>query len=263
MNFTNLNTRPEAPVISGSWTRILIALDSWFLTKPRRDTSNEHQISENFIFKTGYAWVAMYVTQKTTNLEETGSEQPDNHACTTTFKFKVAGFDDIRREFITKYGKEPMVVLIQKCGETYPKVLGDSCSVVNMSWKYAEGGSAGDEAAVEMSFVREGAYPAAIYKGSVTNTNIFANNDATPSLAGGTFFMTATGNSGALEITALDDAVVGGTYTIIGSGGTNGTEIQHGTNFNLVGEVTWEDDAGAFLTLYCHAAGKFVELSRG
>ena len=262
MDLSQMKKRPQGVVISGNWTRVLVALEDDFAVKPTRDAGNEHQISQNFVFKPGKAWNAMYSTQKTTNLDEKGSEQPDNDAATSVFKLKVAGFDAIRREFVTKHQKDNFIILIQKCGQDYPIAFGDSCSYCKISWAYAEGTNAGDESAVEITFTREGAFPAAIYKGAVSNNNIFAADDVTPSVADGMNFMT-NDNTAPTAITNLDNAVVGATYLILGGGGANASIIADGGNFSLVGGATWTATAGTYIRLFCRGANDFVELDRG
>jgi hypothetical protein len=261
MDFTKMNEKPTTPNISGNWTKIWWVDRDWCESIPLRDTGDPHLISQNIVLKDGYSWIPLYATKDTTNKEDTGSELPDNDAASSVFKMKVP-FDIFRREFVTKYGKKNMLLLVQKCGMAYPELMGDSCSSVTMSWKRSEGTKPSEENLVEFTFTREGAYPDAEYRGAINNQNVFTADDATPDVANGTIFMTSGDNSGALTITNLDNAVVGVSYTIMGGDGANATTISDGGNFSLDGAADWTGDIGSTITLYCRAASDFVELSR-
>jgi hypothetical protein len=261
MDFTKLIEKPAGPNLSGNYTQIYFILKEWALTIPNRDTGDPHLMSSDIVLKTGRAWVPLYSTKDTTNLEETGSELPDNDAATSVFKMKTP-FDIWRREFVAKYGKKDMLLLIQKCGVQYPILLGDACTVVNMFWKKTEGTKAGEENLAEFTFNWEGAYVSVQYRGTIGNQNIFAADDATPSVAGGTEWFTSNANTAETTITDLDDANVGAKYTILGGGGDEDTKIVAGGNFSLAGDVTWVASVGSAITFFVRGAGDFVELGR-
>jgi len=260
MDYTKLNTKQDIPNISGNWNKILYADLEWIEDMPSRNPSNLAMITDDVVFKTGKNWVPLYATAKTTQKEDTGSEQPDNDAVTSTFKMK-APMDIYRREFITKHGKKKCILLVQKCGQPYPEVMGDKCSYVVMSWTRAEGTNPGDENLIEFTFTREGAYPDAEYRGAVEGNNTFTADDATPSVADGSTFFTASDNTGPVTITDLDDAIVGKTYTIIGADGVETTTIPNSGNFNLSDD--WTGDVGSYINIYCRGVDDFVELGRG
>ena len=86
-----------------------------------------------------------------------------------------------------------------------------------------------------------------------------AANDATPSVAGGNIFTTSA-NTGATEITDLDDCTAGQTVTIIGGSDTNSSTIADGGNFNLSG--AWTAAADDVLILYVQADNDYLEIGR-
>lgn len=260
MDLSKLNTKPASPIISGTWTRVWIGIRSQISTFPQRDSDDKTQISDDIVFASGYSWIPFYTTEKTTKLEESGSDEPDNDACTTTFTCMVAGLDQVRKQFVAEYGKEKMVVLIQKCGMPYPLLIGDYCSSATMSWKYTEGENGPDKSGREFTFTRVGAFDSAFYKGAIEGSNVFAADDATPSVAIGSTFITGT-NTAATAITNLDNAIVGSTLTILGGGGTNASTIANSGNFTLT--EAWTATAGSYITLYVRGANDFVELARG
>lgn len=260
MDLTKLANKPAAPNISGNYQRILIALKEDVLTMPSRNPSNVVEIVDDVVFRPGKSWIAMYSTAETSSLNEKGSENPDNDNVTSVFKFRVGGYDEYRKQFIAEHGTKDMYALIQKCGQTYPTIIGDHCSVAKLSWVFEEDEKPDGVQGVTFTLTRNGAYPCALYKGAVTNNNIFAADDATPSVADGSIFMTGT-NTAACAITSLDDAVVGSTITILGGGGTNASTIANSGNFTLT--AAWTATAGTYIVLYVRGATDFVELERG
>lgn len=259
MDYSKLNQKTDIPNISGNWNKILYADLDWIEEMPAR-SANKAIITDDIVFKTGKAWVPLYATAKTTMKEDTGSELPDNDAVTSSFKMK-APMDIYRREFINTHGKKKCILLVQKCGQPYPELMGDKCSYVVMSWVRTEGVNPGDENLIEFTFTREGAYVDAEYRGTVEGNNTFTADDATPSVADGSTFFTSSDNTGPLSITDLDDAVVGKTYTIMGADGDETTTIANAGNFTLTAD--WTGAVGGYIHLYCRGAGDFVELSRG
>lgn len=96
---------------------------------------------------------------------------------------------------------------------------------------------------------------------TVSTTAIaFTADDDTPSVAGGTEFVTVA-NTVATAITTLDDAVVGRYYTLYGGSNTNSSTIANAGSFDLTAAMTLSE--GSFLKLFCRAASDFVEIERG
>jgi len=259
MDFIKLGKKPQGPNISGNYTRIWWLQKDWAVMVPQRDQGNEHLISQNIVLKPGKSWIPLYATKDTTTKEDTGSDSYDNDATTSTFKMKVP-FDIFRKEFVTKYGTEDMLLLIQKCGQPYPELMGDSCSSVKMTWAKSEGAKASEENLVEFTFTREGAYPDAEYRGTVLNNNVFPADAVTPSVADGTTFFTSADNTANRVLTGLTNATVGMHYTIIGGGGAFTTTIENAGAFSL--SADWVGTVGSTITLYCRGINDFVELSR-
>jgi hypothetical protein len=92
-----------------------------------------------------------------------------------------------------------------------------------------------------------------------TAPKTIADGDATPSVAGGNIFTTSE-NTGATEITDLDDPIAGQTVTIIGGSDTNSSTIADGGNFNLSG--AWTASLDDVLILYVQADNDYIEIGR-
>lgn len=95
---------------------------------------------------------------------------------------------------------------------------------------------------------------------AVADSLQFDADETTPSLKGGTVFVTGE-NTKATEITNLTDAVPGTVYTIHGNGDANASTISNGGNFVLTKNITLK--GGTFIMLTVAAGNKFYEVSRG
>lgn len=88
----------------------------------------------------------------------------------------------------------------------------------------------------------------------------FAPDETTPSLQGGSVFVTGE-NTKATVITNFTDAIAGKTYTIHGSGKENASTIATGGSFVLTSALTLS--TGKFIKLVKTDDGKFYEVARG
>ena len=86
-----------------------------------------------------------------------------------------------------------------------------------------------------------------------------ADGDTTPDISGGTIFITSA-NTGATEITDLDNPTVGQVVTLIGGSDTNSSTIADGGNFKLSAAMTLGLDDS--ITLFVKADNYYVEISR-
>ena len=89
---------------------------------------------------------------------------------------------------------------------------------------------------------------------------VFTANDTTPSLAGGTEFITHA-NTAATAITNFDDGVAGTVYTINGAGSTNASTIAANNN-NILVTALMTLSAGTYIKVVCRNDGKFQEVER-
>lgn len=90
-------------------------------------------------------------------------------------------------------------------------------------------------------------------------TCTIADGDATPSVLGCTI-LTTSANTGATEITDLDDPVVGSIVYLVGGSATNSSTITDGGNFNL--SAGWTAALDDVLILYVQADNDYLELGR-
>lgn len=99
--------------------------------------------------------------------------------------------------------------------------------------------------------------------GNTDDPNVieFGADDVTPSVDGGSEFITSPDNTGAVAITNFDDGEAGKTYTIHGGGGAEDTTIASGANIVLVG-ATWTGTVGTWIKFYYTESGKYKEIGR-
>jgi hypothetical protein len=86
-----------------------------------------------------------------------------------------------------------------------------------------------------------------------------ADGDATPDISGGEIFITSA-NTGATEITDLDNPTIGQVITIMGGSDTNASTITDAYPFVL--SAGWTAGLWDTLTLFVQSATRFVEISR-
>ena len=85
------------------------------------------------------------------------------------------------------------------------------------------------------------------------------DGDATPSVNGGNIFVTSS-NTGATEITDLDNPIAGQVIYLIGGSNTNSSTIADGGNFNL--SAGWTANVDDVLILLVQADNDYIELGR-
>jgi len=84
-------------------------------------------------------------------------------------------------------------------------------------------------------------------------------DDTTPDVSGGNIFVTSA-NTGATEITDLDNPVVGQLVLLVGGSDTNSSTIADSSPFAL--SAAWTASADDTLLLYVRADNDYVEITR-
>lgn len=173
--------------------------------------------------------------------EHTSLESVDNTQATAITEIKDL---PVGGTCILKCGSNTNAITIAKAGKfanisaAWNPVLGDTITIFRR----------GTDDFVDLARTTE-----------ATTAIAFTKDDATPSVTGGTKFITVA-NDAALAITNLDNAVVGTTYTIYGGSATNSATIANAGNFSLTAAMTL--GVGTWIQLYARADGTFVEKSR-
>jgi hypothetical protein len=263
MDLTLLKDRPVGAIVGGGYNTVFFALKKWLAdgNLPERDTTNKAVVSSNIVFKTGFGWTPLYVTDQKQKLVEKQSDKADNDNVTKTFTGFHPGFKEAFRQFISEYGKEKMVLLVFKAGEPYPFLLGQKDSFALLSIESDSGEKGDDDAGNKLTWVFDGPYLSAIYKGTVTMSDtVIVANATTLDASKGSYFITSP-NTAATALAGMSNASVGQTIVIQGGSSTNATTIANAAPFSLTAAMTLE--LGAFIKLYVRGANDFVEIARG
>lgn len=264
MDLTLLKDRPKGAIVGGGYNTVFFALKSWLAdgNLPERDVTNKAVISTNIVFKAGYGWTPLYVTDQKQKLTEKQSDKADNDNVSKTFTGWHPGFKEPFRQFVSEYGKDKMVLLIFKAGEPYPFLQGQRDSFALLSVESESGEKGDDDAGNKLTWVFDGPYLSAIYKGSVTMSDtVLAANATTLDASKGSYFITSL-NSAPTALASIANAAVGQTIVIQGGGtGANATSIANAGAFSLTAAMSLT--LGSYIKLYVRGAGDFVELDRG
>jgi len=262
MDFTELKEKPGGPISGGGWDKVYFCLASDLVSSlPNRDAGNKAVISDDIVFKTDKGWNPLYVTKDKQSINEVGNDLRDNDGYSSTFIGSHPGMKQAMRQFISEYGSEEFYLLIFNCGAQYPILFGRQCQPASLKAEVASGSKSDEEVMNTLTFTSNGPYLSAIYKGVFTaGQGVIAADDDTPDVSVGTQFITSA-NTGATDITDLDNPVVGSTITIFGGSDTNSSTITAAGNFSLTALMTLA--VGTWIQLYVRADDDYVELARG
>jgi hypothetical protein len=96
---------------------------------------------------------------------------------------------------------------------------------------------------------------------AISVANIFADGDATPTVAAGDTFVTSS-NTAPLAITNLTNAIPNRIYTIYGGSATNSTTIANAGNFVLIAGAMTLGVGNVIKLQKSESNSKFYEISR-
>lgn len=264
LDLTLLKDRPKGIITGGGFDTVFVAMKTWLVNGnlPDRDVSNLAAISSNIVFKQGYGWMPLYVTNQKQKLVEKQSDKADNDNVNKTFTGWHPGFKEHFRQFVAEYGKEKMVLLIIKAGEPYPFLIGQKDCFATLSVESDSGEKGDDDSGNKLTWNVEGPYLAPIYKGSLTMADtVIAANATTLDASKGSYFITSS-NSAPTALASIANAAVGQTIVIQGGGtGANATSIANAGAFSLTAAMSLT--LGSYIKLYVRGANDFVELDRG
>jgi hypothetical protein len=260
--------RPGGNAGAGGDKRDYLALFRWedVQTLPARD-ANGVVIPGTIVMKPGKYMVKIYTTP--TSISATNTTEGDADA-KSFMHAVVANHPGSRKEileFVQNITNENVGIIVFKCSENAQYLYGTPCAPLQLN---NTGTDDNEQNIQEMNFeatVRSKFVPA-IYEGTLTLESPLATiaADVTdPSVALGSGQYQLTNNTTATVITTLEDAVDGGVYTLLGSGGSNPSEITGG-DFLLKNGTSWDAFAGSQITFRAFKDGassfKFIELSR-
>ena len=255
---------------SKSFEIVLIDIDD-ILTSPLRDDGGVTMIG-NYTMKPGTYVTKVQVTSSKTTLPLTSEGEEDNISISALPEFTVAGSPLEGEELIANWLNRGIIaaVYVGACGDANPfwRVYGSKCAPLTLM---PEGQNDNDGTNLMFKFTqfaKSDVMPGR-YTGTFTyaTANAVAADSTTIDVENGTGEYQLEDNTGATVITDIINAVTGGIYTIIGSGGSNPATIEaSNTNFLLAGAADWQGLSGATLTVKAYDVGggdhMFVETDR-
>jgi len=261
MDTTKLANRTTKSTAGGAGSRIRIALKKDLDIIPEPSASNAAIVEDDFVFKTGKDWIDIWTDSEKNQLVEEANDIRFNNGYTGTLTAYSPGDNLYLREFINEgLVTEECYVLIDSCKDKSTLLIGKGeCSPVTMKINYDSGG---DEKGFTITFSVKQEGVACQYEGvgAKNVTYRVAVDDTTPDVSHGTATYLFPENTGANEITALDNAVAGSLMTFKWASTTNHSTLTSGATFQLAGAFTPAN--GAILVLQATTASTFAERYR-
>ncbi|GAK96823.1 hypothetical protein JCM19294_1132 [Nonlabens tegetincola] len=254
----------------GKDTEIVIFRWDHVQTKAPRDSKGV-KMQGNIVFKDGMYATQVYATSSSISLPRGIEGDEDKGAYTQVPEFSHPGSPLELEELQYNLMNKPLGVAVKvgACDgeEPYYKVYGTACNPLRL---IVEGQDDNEGVADIMRFEmsRPSSVPPGRYYGTWTfdSATVVLADATTVDVTNGDGEYQLTDNAAPTEITGLTNAVNGGKYTLLGSGGTNPATIQATGNFILLEGADWQGLSGERLTLQAFKDGassfKFFELSR-
>lgn len=219
----------------------------WAQTVGKQETKQADLKLENqAIFCNEYDLPATYFIEAPKDANPSAARHTSIVTVANTSEFTITDITDAKvGQVITlKCGSVDKGVKIEKSG---------NFDLISAAWTPAVGDTIKLMKRSDGHFIELGRTTAA------TEALEFAADATTPSLAGGTVFVT-NANTTTTAITNFTDATVGTVYTIYGAGSTNASTIANSGNFVLTAAMTLSD--GAWIQLTLADDKKFYEVAR-
>lgn len=264
----NVNKPGDNKGVGGDKKAMIIVFDfDDVATMPARD-SKGIVITGNLAFNSGAYMSKVYATQNTIKAMVDSEGDPDAKGIIQTVEFDHPGDAVAIREFRANWMNKNIGIIIEKCSDTTKSLYGTPCAPLQMVFK-AEDDKDKNKTTFTFKSTQKGP-DVADYQGTTTFDAVMGTPaaDATSInvAAGEGRYQLTDGSAAAVNITTMTNAVVGGKYTLLGSGGTYPSTIDKGDDFILADGTTWTALAGAEITFEAFksdtAAWKFIERSR-
>lgn len=242
------------------------------LTTPARDGNGVLMAAGNFVFAAGKYATKMQVTSSKTSLPRNSDGEEDNVSISALPEFSIPGSALEFEEFVQNWTNKSIIVAVRigACGGSTPfwRVFGSKCAPLSLLMEGQNNNDGTSDVIKFQQFTKTKDMPAR-YTGTFTyaTATTVAADATTVDVTNGAGEYQLTDNTVATIIADITNAVAGGVYTLIGSGGTNPATIE-ATNakFLLAGAVDWQGLSGATLTVEAFevalGAFVFVEKSR-
>lgn len=237
-------------------------------TFPNRDGKGV-KMDGNIVMKSGKYMIQVYGTLQTIANGFTTEGDPDKRGFLHNLVFEHPGNSTEIREFVQNWTNKNIGAIVEPCGGTADKIhLGTPCSPLQLSTEAMDNNDGNMNTLTFNSLVKTQIVPGT-YEGTLTLESplaVIAADVATPDVAlGEGQYQLTDGSATVVPITSLTNAQHGKLYTLLGSGGSNPSEIAGG-DFILKDGVAWTATAGSQITFRAYKDGAssfaFIETSR-
>ena len=269
MSFVKVNIRKKTDGAAGApqGKDPHIVLWDWndVKTSPTRD-SNRIKLEGGYVFLDGKYAIKIEATSSSISMPRASEGEEDGVSWQALPEFSHPGSPLEIEEFFANMTNKSLglAVRVGDCDgdeEPYYKVYGSKCNPLSLLVEGQDNNEGVKDTIRFQQFRRSSTLPGRYY-GNFTfdEAEVVAADSVTPDVAAGSGEYQLQDNAAPTAITGLANAVHGGTYTLIGSGGTNPATITSGGNFILAGAADWQGLAGARITLkaYEQEPGTFV-----
>ena len=268
MSFVKVNipktSKGAAGAPQGKDTNIVVFDWTDVVFTPTRDSKGV-KMEGTFQFKDGKYAVKIYATSSSISLPRTSEGEEDQVGFSALPEFSHPGSPVEIEEFIQNMTNRPLGVAVRigECDgeDPYYKVYGSKCNPLNLLVEGQDNNEALKDMMRFQQFRPSTRVPGRYYSTFTFDEATVVPADATTvDVANGDGEYQLQDNAAATEITTLENAVHGGTYTLLGSGGDNPATITAAGDFILAGATDWQGLAGSRITLkaYDQGAGSFV-----
>lgn len=271
MTYVKINvTKPAGNQGVGSGKKDLITLidKDDILTMPSRDSKGV-VIAGNIVMKEGAYAIKVYGTVNTIKTGSNSEGDIDSEGFIHNLDFEHPGNSVDIREFKTNWLGRSIIAVVEYCSTGKKDLFGTPCAPLRMTSKH-EDDKDKNKNTISLKSSQKCEYEVADYLGTIEYDAVvgtIAADDTSPDVvAGEGQYQLTTGSVSAVAITTLDNAVNGGVYTLLGSGGTYPSTIPTGNSFILANGTTWTALAGSQITVKAFKSGasswSFIEQSR-
>lgn len=226
----------------------------------------------SYVMKPNKYVTKLQTTSSKTSLPVTSEGEEDNISISALPEFYFPGSTLELEEFIQNWTGKSLVVGVQvgACGGSSPfyRMFGSNCAPLSLIVEGQNNNDGTGYVVKFQQFAKTDLMPGRYYGTFTEDTSTVVPADATTvDVTDGSGEYQLTDNAAATVISDIINATNNGTYTLVGSGGTNPATIEDSnTNFVLVGGVDWQGLAGATITFNAIDAGggdhTFIEVSR-
>jgi len=238
------------------------------LTWPARDSKGVI-VTDNIVFNPGAYMINIYATTDKIKIGSNSEGDLDAEGFVQNLEFTHPGNENEIREFKSNWMSRNIGAIIERCSSTKKDLLGSPCAALKMVIKW-EDDKDKNLTTFTLKSANKGPYDVADYQGTTTFDTVKATvaaNATSANLASGEGqYQLTVGSASAANITSCTNAVNGGTYSFLGSGGTYPSTIDSGDDFILSNGTTWTALSGSVLTFRAFKDGantwKFIEVSR-